>query len=182
MKSRLMGAAVAVAAICVVSTGVSAHAVLDKKEAIAGSYFKTAVRIGHGCEGKATIRVSVELPDGIAGARPQLKPGWTITIEKKKLAQPMDIGHGKTTDEVVSRIVWEGGPLPDAYFDEFGLQLKLPKSAPGDVLYFPVVQDCTEGSNRWVDIPDPHAAHGGGAEHRHLHSPAPTLRLIPAKH
>lgn len=180
MKVRLMGAAAAVATLCAVSDA-SAHAVLDKSEAVAGSYFKAVVRIGHGCEGKPTVRVAITLPDGIPTARPQLKPGWNIAIEKKKLAAPIDMGHGRTTDEVVSRIVWEGGPLPDAYFDEFAIQLKLPKSAPGNVLYFPTVQDCTEGSNKWVDVPDPHAAHGAGHGAHHLHSPAPVLRLIDAK-
>lgn len=180
MKPRLLGAAVAVATFCAVADA-SAHAVLDQTQAVAGSYFKAIVRIGHGCEGKPTIRVAIDLPEGTVSAKPQLKPGWTINIEKKKLAQPIDVGHGRMADEVVSRIVWEGGPLPDAYFDEFAIQLKLPKSAPGNVVYFPTVQECTEGANRWVDIPDPHAAHGTEHAGHHLHNPAPALRLIEAK-
>ena len=34
------------------------------------------------------------------------------------------------------------------------MQMKLPKAAPGSVLYFPVVQDCEKGVNRWIEIPE----------------------------
>ena len=40
-------------------TSVHAHAVLTEPSALAGSYYKGAVRIGHGCEGSATTGVRV---------------------------------------------------------------------------------------------------------------------------
>lgn len=177
MLLRTLSAAVSAAVIMLCCTSASAHVVLDKREAVAGSYFKAVFRVSHGCTGQPTVRITVDLPDSIYTARPQPKPGWSISIEKKKLPQPVDIGHGKFIDEAVVRIIWEGGPLPDAYFDEFALQFKLPKSAPGNVLYFPAVQDCTEGSRSWSEIPMHGGASSGGHAH-HLHSPAPSLTLI----
>lgn len=66
-------------------------------------------------------------------------------------------------------MTWSGGSLPDAYFDEFAIQLKLPDAAPGTIIYFPIVQTCEAGERRWVQVPEP------GKDH--LHDPAPALTL-----
>ena len=125
MFNRFLGAVLAAAAIFVACADASAHVVLDVREAKAGSYFKGVFRVGHGCAGSPTIRVAVTIPDGINSARPQPKPGWDIEIVKRKLETPRDIGHGRQIDEVVSEVVWKGGPLPNAYFDEFAIQIRI---------------------------------------------------------
>ena len=100
-----------------------------------------------------------------------MKPGWEITIVKRKPERPIEGPHGAIT-EVVDEIAWRGGPLPDAYFDEFGLSMKLP-AEPGRVLYFPIVQECESGVHRWIQIPS------GGKSGHDLDEPAPALTLTP---
>ena len=58
------------------------------------------------------------------GAKPMPKPGWTINLVEGKLAAPLQL-HGKTVTSAVREITWRGGPLPDAYYDEFVLMVKL---------------------------------------------------------
>lgn len=172
MSIRISAAAVcAVLLSCLSTGGASAHAVLDVREAPAGSYFKGVIRIGHGCDTSPTVRVTVQIPSGILSVRPQPKAGWSLEIRKKMLPEPVAGPHGKMVTEVVSEVVWSGGPLPDAYFDEFALQMKLPDMTDGGVLTFPVVQDCEQGSRAWDEVPKP------GQSRRDLKSPAPVLTL-----
>lgn len=163
----------AAAMICAATAVAQAHVVLDIREAVAGSYFKSAFRVGHGCSGSGTVSITVTLPMGTMSVRPQFKPGWRIEIEREPLAEPMQGYHGKVITDRIARVTWTGGLLPDAYFDEFGLQMKLPASAPGDVLHFPVLQKCEQGARDWAEIPPP------GKTSRDMTSPAPALRLLP---
>jgi len=173
MSIRIFAAAVcAVLLSCLSAGGASAHAALDVREAPAGSYFKGVIRISHGCGTSPTVRVTVQIPAGILSVRPQPKAGWTIDIRKKTLPAPVTGPHGKTVTEVVSEVVWRGGSLPNDYFDEFALQMKLPDAAEGGVLHFPVIQDCETGSRAWIEVPKP------GQSRRDLKSPAPALTLI----
>jgi uncharacterized protein YcnI len=142
------------AALTFLSSSAFAHVVLEQKTAEAGSYYKATLRVGHGCKGSATTSIQVMLPEGFRGAKPMPKPGWTIAAPKVKLAQPYQ-SHGKTVDEDVNTITWSGGPLPDAFYDEFVLFGKLP-AKPGTI-HFKVLQQCESGSNPWMEIPAPGA-------------------------
>ncbi|MCW0235990.1 MAG: DUF1775 domain-containing protein [Ferrovibrio sp.] len=143
----------AAALATLLSSTAYAHIVADPAEAQPGSYFRTALRVGHGCgAGKPTTAIRVSIPEGIANASAQPKPGWEIKVETTRLEQPIDAGHGRKTDTVVSAVSWSGGSLPNEQFDEFGLVLKLP-DAPGRQLWLPVVQTCAGGETRWDQIP-----------------------------
>jgi uncharacterized protein YcnI len=167
MKPVLVASALLVAA----AGSAHAHVTASPNEAPADSYFRTALRIGHGCNGTATTAVRVKIPDGVLGVKPQAKPGWTIEIRMRRLDKPVAIGHGRTVSEVVDEIAWRGGPLADAHFDEFGLSLRLPATA-GRTLYFPVVQECEQGVHRWIEIP------AAGQKWNDLREPAPFIRLV----
>lgn len=135
-----------------------AHVVAAPGEAKAGSYSAVAFRVGHACgAGDTTLKVRVEVPDGVASARPQPKTGWTIAIEKD--------------GERATAITWTGR-LPDDQFDDFSLLMKLP--ARSGALVFPVIQTCEKGESQWTEIPDPERP---GEK---LTRPAPTVRLTPA--
>jgi len=151
----------------------SAHVTANPNEATAGAYFQTAFTIAHGCSGAPTVAVRIKIPDGVTSAKPQMKPGWEVTIAIRKLAKPIDAGHGRTTAETVDEVAWRGGPLPDNQYDTFGLLVKLP-DAPGQTLYFPVVQECSEGAHRWITIPVP------GQKWNDVREPAPFIRLKPS--
>ncbi|HEX2114883.1 MAG TPA: YcnI family protein [Alphaproteobacteria bacterium] len=169
MKSVLVASALLVAA----AGSVHAHVTANPNEAPADAYFRTALRIGHGCSGAATTAVRVKIPDGVLAVRPQAKPGWAIEIKLRKLDTPASLGHGRTVSETVDEIAWRGGPLPDAHFDEFGLTMRMPAKA-GATLYFPVVQECEQGVHRWIEIP------AADQKWDDLKEPAPFVRLIDA--
>lgn len=149
---------------------VHAHAVLDQKEAPANTYHRAIIRIPHGCAGSATIAVAVTLPPSILRAKPQPKPGWTITIATEPLPKPVSGPHGAIITERVREIRWDGGPLPDEHFDDFAITFRLPDT-PGEALYFPTRQVCEKGEHNWSQIDPPDPAKG---------EPAPKLFITPA--
>ncbi|MBI5129842.1 MAG: YcnI family protein [Rhodopseudomonas palustris] len=149
-----------------------AHVSLQPNEAVAGNYVQTALSVPHGCDGTATLAVRVKIPDGVLSVKPQMKPGWSIEIKTRKIEGEQPKLHGKTITETVDEVAWRGGPLPDAYYDTFGLVMKLPDAA-GKTLYFPVVQECEKGVHRWIEIP------AAGQTPDGLKEPAPGLRLKP---
>jgi uncharacterized protein YcnI len=155
-----------------------AHVVADPNEGPAGGYFRTAFRISHGCDAAATTAVTITLPPGTLAVKPQAKPGWTVSITRRPLDPPVPGGHGAGISETVDTVTWRGGPLSPEQFDEFGLSLKLPAGAGGAVLWFPTVQTCEQGENRWVEIP------AAGQRRGDLKAPAPFVRLraAPAAH
>jgi uncharacterized protein YcnI len=149
-----------------------AHVSLDPAAAPAGSYVRVALRVPHGCNGAATTGISVDLPEGIYSAKPMPKPGWRLTIERRRLPATVRSPHGHEMEEEVGRISWEGGSLPDDQFEEFIMMLQVPNE-PGGTLYLPVRQNCEGGkADAWVERPMVgHAAHD-------LARPAPSMRLI----
>lgn len=145
------------AAALSVAGAASAHVSLTPPSAVAGSYQVLRFGIGHGCNGKATTSLRVEIPASVATARPQPKPGWTLSME-----------HAPSMD-AVGAVVWQGGLPPDE-FDEFLILAKLP--ADQGPIAFPVIQTCGADEVRWTDSVEP-----GGPRPQH---PAPTLLLTPA--
>lgn len=118
------------------------------------------------------IRMRVRIPDGVLNVKPQPKPGWTVTTVKEKLAQPMVLDHGRQVTEAIREVIWSDGKLPDDNYDEFVFRAQLP-DAPDKTLYFPVVQECEQGTERWIEIPEP------GKSADDYKSPAAVLKLLP---
>ncbi|MFZ6727522.1 YcnI family protein [Undibacterium sp. MH2W] len=149
----------------------SAHITLDQPSATAGSYQKLTFKVGHGCEGSATNVIKISIPESVAGAKPMPKAGWTLATKVEPLKTPYT-SHGKTITSDVREITWTGGPLPDAYYDEFSIHVKLP-GTPGK-LYFNVVQQCEKGNLAWIEIPQE------GKDKASLRYPAPSMDITPA--
>lgn len=162
----------AVIGVTFITQTADAHVTLEKREAPANATEKLVLRVPHGCEGAPTITVRVRIPDHVTNVKPQPKPGWQLTTVKGKLATPIKGDHGETIGETVREIQWSGGRLEDSHYDEFAFRAALP-NLPGTVLYFPVVQECESGVNRWIEIPEPGKSRGDYKQ------PAPELRLLP---
>jgi uncharacterized protein YcnI len=150
-----------------------AHVTVTPKTATSGGYAKLTFRVPHGCDGSATTGITVKIPDGVVAVKPQVHPGWKITVKKAHLAQPYT-SHGQSVSEAVTEVSWTGGPLDDAYMDEFGLSVKLP-DRPGERLLFPVHQKCKKGAADWAM--DPGMMHGEHGEHAGHGLPAPVVTL-----
>jgi uncharacterized protein YcnI len=113
-----------------------------------GDYAKLVFRVPHGCNGSPTVKISVEIAEGVLSVKPQVHPGWKISTKTRKLATPVSL-HGKEVTESIAEVVWSGGSLPDEYMDEFGMSVKLPERS-GATLVFPVVQECKKGTAKWT--------------------------------
>lgn len=150
----LLKVAVVATAFVLLAAPAQAHVAADPGMAQAGAYQAVRFRVGHGCNGKATRVLRLEIPSALASVRAQPKPGWELAFEQDG-------------DRVIA-VSWRGD-LPDSQFDEFALFMKLPAEA--QTLYFPAVQTCDGAEARWTELPNNDAR----PEH-----PAPALVVTPA--
>lgn len=75
----------AAGALLVLGTNTAfAHITLETQEAAVGSTYKAVLRVPHGCDGKATTAVRVQIPEGVIAVKPMPKPGWTLQTKKGK--------------------------------------------------------------------------------------------------
>lgn len=151
-----------------------AHASLEVKTAAQNSNYKAVMRIAHGCDGQATQSVTITIPEGVINAKPMPKAGWDLSTEVGPYAKTYEY-HGPRSEGVQS-ITWTGH-LDDGHFDEFIFRARITDAfAAGETVYFPTVQLCADGSQKWVEIPVE------GQENVRLAKPAPGLKVIDGAH
>lgn len=149
-----------------------AHASLEKSQAAPGSY-KAVLKIPHGCDGKATNLVRIDIPEGYVGVKPMPKAGWTLETKKGDYARKYDL-HGEEVTSGVTSVTWSGGFLPDEFFDEFVLSGTLTGVEEGQVLYFKAVQQCGAAEVAWNEEP------AEGQNPHSLEHPAPSVTILAA--
>jgi len=151
-----------------------AHVTLESQEAKVGGGYKAVLRVPHGCSGSATTSVRVKIPEGVIGVKPMPKLGWTLATSTGKYPKTYKLFHAEL-NEGVTEIGWSGGKLQDDWYDEFVFTGFLSGDLEaGKTLYFPVVQECEKGVNRWIEIP------AAGKSRSDYPEPAPELKLLPA--
>jgi uncharacterized protein YcnI len=153
------------------SSAALAHVTLERKEAPVGASYKAVLRVPHGCDGSATQTLRVRIPDGYLNVKPMPKPGWKLEVKRGTYVKPATLA-GTNVSEGVTEVDWSGGNLPDAYYDEFVLTGTIGDLPPGQMMYFPVVQECEKGVHRWIEIP-------AANTDREPPEPAPALKLLP---
>lgn len=152
-----------------------AHVTLEQRDAPTGAPYKAVFRVPHGCDGAATIKLTVQIPEGVIAVKPMVKPGWQIETKRGTYAKSYSYFHGAKFDQGVKEVTWSGGHLPDALYDEFVLSTFIAGDlAPGQTVYFPVIQECEKGEHRWVETPSAGKTQTEG-------DPAPGVRLVPNK-
>ncbi|GAA0906505.1 hypothetical protein Vau01_103950 [Virgisporangium aurantiacum] len=167
--------AVTIGALSTVVAGVgtaSAHVTVNPKEATQGGYAKLAFRVPNEKDNASTTKLEVVIPTDktpIASVSTRPVPGWTVTVEKTKLATPLKM-HDSEVTEVVSKITWtaaEGSAVAPGTFQEFEVSAgPLPEV---DQIVFKALQTYSDGDVvRWIDE---------GAE---ADKPAPILKLTKA--
>lgn len=168
MKSTII--ALAAVAATTLGTGALAHASLEQQKADVGSFYKGVMRIGHGCNKQATLKVRIAVPEGVISVKPMPKPGWTVETVVGEYENSYDY-YGQSLSEGVKEIIWTG-QLEDAHYDEFVFRAKLHSTLePEQTLYFATIQECADGQNTWVEIPV------DGQNSHDLKKPAPGLFL-----
>ena len=151
---------------------VLAHATLEQQKAAVGSSYKAVIKVPHGCGSEPTLRLRVQVPDGMVSVKPMQKPGWQLDVVKKSYDKAYQYRGGASLTEGVREIKWTGKLSNDDY-DEFVFVGYLSDTLkPDTVLYFPVIQECEKGSERWIEIP------AEGKTSRDYRFPAPGLKLM----
>ena len=164
---------IAAASVIAGVTAAFAHITLETQEAKVGSTYKAVLRVPHGCDGKATRAIRVQIPEGVIAVKPMPKPGWKLETAKGKYAKSYKL-YGAEVGDGVKEVVWSDGELPDEFYDEFVFRGVLTDGlAAGEFVHFPVVQECDGATERWIEIP------AKGQDDDELEFPAPGVKLLP---
>src|SRR6478735_7359034 len=100
------------------ATPANAHVFLEGKQATVGASYKAVFAVPHGCAGSPTVKIRVQIPEGVIAAKPMPKAGWNVEAISGKYANEYDY-HGSKLSEGVKEVVWSGGKLPDHHYEEF---------------------------------------------------------------
>jgi len=158
-------------ALLSISSAAWAHAVINEAEAYAGEFTFVTLRITHGCDALPTREVRLKIPDGVTRVSPRYQSDWAVEKRMRKLAEPYENEIGQLVTETLDEIIWRGGALPDGYYGEFQLRVLMPDRA-GETLWFKTIQNCDEGTIRWIEVPAP------GQSPYELAEPAPFVTLV----
>jgi uncharacterized protein YcnI len=154
---RAAAGAGALGAGVLVAAPAQAHVTVSPDTAPAGSFTIATISVPHGCDGSATTRVTVQIPEQIRSVTPTRNPLYDVT---KKMV-------GERVDQVVYTA---RTPLPEGYRDAFELSFQVPDT-PGRTLLFPTIQTCEKGQTAWTEVA------GDGQDPESLEHPAPTITV-----
>lgn len=173
-RARAVGLAiVAGAALAVVpALTASAHVTVSSTDAAAGRSGTLVFRVPTESDTASTTGLTVELPADtpFRSVSVGAMPGWTSSIERTELDEPIEVG-GFTLTEVATSVTWTADAVGIApgEFAEFKLRVG-PFPEAGGTFAFPATQTYSDGEVvAWAD-----PVTEGGAEPDH---PAPTLTV-----
>lgn len=136
-----------------VAAPASAHVSVSPSETGAGAYSVLTFSVPHGCDGKATTKIDISIPEGINSVTPTRNPYYDVAEQIEPLDPPVSDAHGNEVTERTSTVTYTAtDPLPDGLRDTLELSLQLPEDAAGQTLAFPVIQTCTEGETAWTEV------------------------------
>ncbi len=171
MTRSLLTLALALTATLATFGDASAHPTLQVQEAKVGASYRAVMRVPHGCDGSATTKIRILIPEGVIAAKPMPKPGWSLEIVRGAYAKGYKFYHGSVLTEGAKELIWTGR-LPDEHYDEFVFSATIADTlTAGTTLHFPVHQECEKGKVAWTEVAAP------GQSAHDLKSPAATLAL-----
>ncbi|MCA9834665.1 MAG: YcnI family protein [Thermomicrobiales bacterium] len=154
----------------------AAHVGVKADTTAAGSTAILTFGFSHGCGESPTTGLTFQIPEEFTSVNPVYAPGWEISWETEDLATPVVSAHGTETTSRISTVTFTADePIVTGIYAMVSLRLTLPEDMAGETIYFPVVQECEEGENAWIEIP----ADGQDAEE--LESPAPSINVTDAE-
>jgi uncharacterized protein YcnI len=171
IRPRAVAAVAATVALALPATA-SAHVTIQPDTAPAGGFTRIDVRVPNERDDAGTTQVRLQLPPGFAFVSYEPRPGWTVTMKKVKLDEPVKTEGGFEIDEGIGEITWTGdgkqGVIAPGQFVDFGLSVKFPDGTAGDTLTFKALQTYEGGEVvRWIGPED-------------ADEPAPTVTLTGA--
>ncbi|MEU4708098.1 YcnI family protein [Nocardia salmonicida] len=154
-----------------------AHVTAVAPDAAPGAYTVVTLRVPTESATASTVGLEVDLPRDhpLAVVRNETTPGWDVALRRSRLSAPIDNGHGKQIDEVVSTVAFTARPgsgVAPGEFAEFRLLVgPFPESG---VLTLPTRQTYSDGTVvAWIE-----QSHDGTEADK----PAPEVRLAGAEH
>jgi uncharacterized protein YcnI len=171
-RRTIVAAGLAAGAVLWMASPAAAHVTVSSPSASQGGFGTLTFQVPNESDTASTNRLEVTLPEDAPLAFVSVKPvpGWTATVERRTLDEPMEV-EGSEITEVASKITWEGGSIAPGQFEQFLVSAgPLPEDA--DSMMFPAIQTYDDGEVvRWIEeTPE------GGEEPEH---PAPVLELAP---
>lgn len=175
MNRRLILATAALVVMTAAPAG--AHVTVNPREAGKGSYTKLAFRVPNERPDAGTVKLEVQMPPEHPFRSVSVKPtpGWTYTLTKKNLDEPVE-DEGEEVTEYVSQITWQadkGVRVNPGEFAEFEVSVG-PTPEDEDQLVFKAIQTYDGASAevvRWIE----EAEEGSDEEPER---PAPVLTLV----
>jgi uncharacterized protein YcnI len=158
MKTKIISAAVAIAALCL-APAAQAHVTVQPGSVPAGGFARLDVRVPNERDNAATQKVELKMPGGFIFVSYEPVPGWSTVVKKKSLAEPIE-SHGEQITEQVDSVTWTANDpsaaIQAGQFEDFGLSVGVPESAQeGDTLTFPAIQTYDNDEVvRWIGAPD----------------------------
>ena len=150
--SKIAMTAIVTLSVLVLPAQSNGHAVIDEGAAVAGSFSFISLRVTHGCAASPTQEIRMKIPAGVTRVSPEYRTGWSIEKKMRKLETPYENEAGHLVSEMIDEIVWSGGSLPDGYYGVFQIRALIPDT-PGVTLWFKTIQNCAEGTIRWIEVP-----------------------------
>lgn len=142
MKKKLL---ISLSVLCFMLFGVTpafAHVTVKPAEVGVGTRLNFVVSVPTE-EDVPTVQVRLVLPEGLQSVRPNVKPGWTISLTKS--------GDGE--EAKITEIVWSGGSIPAEQRDEFVFSAQAP--AEESTLVWKAYQTYGDGTIvSWDNSPD----------------------------
>ena len=167
---------VAAAAIGLTALPALAHVTVSSPGATQGGFGVLTFRMPNETDNANATELKVQLPadQPLASVSVKPQPGWSYTVTRAKLSQPITDDDGNQVTDYPSVVDWKataGGIKPGEY-NEFQLSVgPLPKA---ESMTFKAIQVYSNGQTvSWIDEP----AAGSTEEPDH---PAPTLKLAAA--
>ena len=146
------------------ATGAQAHISIASAPAAANVTQEVVFGVGHGCDGKDTVKVTVDIPAGVTSVRPMRSDFGNPSVTK--------------TGNDVTSVTWEkSDALPQGDIAYYKLTIRLkPPNTPFTQIAFPSHQTCKDAQGNltvadWIAPPG-----GDGAA-----EDAPLLQVMPAR-
>lgn len=146
----------------------TAHVVFEKSTAPAGQLIHGKLVVGHGCGHSPTVKLRLKAPDGVLLKVAQPAAGWTVSTAPRPAAEAFSYG-GKRGSEEIGEVIWTG-KLENHAHGSFPIDFTVAdQMKQGQKLFFPVIQECQEGAQRWVgteegdEAPAPQLTVGSGS-------------------
>jgi uncharacterized protein YcnI len=153
----------------------SAHVTVSPSTTEAGAYSILTFSVPHGCDGSATTKLTIKLPEDVVEATPTRNPFYDVAKVTKKLDTPITAEDGDQITEKVDQIVYTAKtPLPDGQRDAFEVSMQIPEGDAGKTLTFPAIQTCEQGETAWTEVP------AAGAPTDSVEHPAPAFQVTAA--